>query len=226
MAGKKITNKSWRRRRAKLTEQAIRVQGSMTTQSSTSTTTRVQGSSRMRSSTTTRVQGRKAVPHSAEQESGKTSATAKLDPKRCVIYTRTSTKRVQGSSSLHQLSQIAKALAGTTKAKVATKDITTINDSASGMSPDHRQQRLMDIITSGKFQTVFVESTHVLSREARVAEDVATVASKHGVQLIPGDSPVDSPVNSPGRKALMAAVMKFQRDMTHKRMTQGREAMS
>ena len=93
------------------------------------------------------------------------------------------------------------------------------------MLPDHCQQRLVGIITSDMFQTVFVESTHVLSRKAHVAEDVATIASKHGVQLIPGDSPVDSPVNSPGRKAMTAAVMKFQRDETLKCMTHGREAM-
>ena len=201
MAGKKITKKSWRHRRwrhrrAKLAQ------------------------ARTRSSTTTSVQGSRAShgdPQAAEQESGKTSATTKLDPKGCAIYTRTCTTRVQGSSSQHQISQIA--------TKVATKDITIINDCTSGMLPDHRQQRLVDIITSGKFQKVFVEGTHVLSRQARVAEDVATIASKHGVQLIPGDSLVDSPVNSPGRKAMMAAVMKFETDKTHKCMTHGREAM-
>ena len=188
MAGKKIANKSWRRRHAKLAEQAARVQGFTTTRSSTSPTTRVQGSK------------------STEQ-----------DPKRCAIYTRTSTTRVQGSSKLHQVNQVAKAL--------ATKDIiTTINDNTSGMLPDHRQQRLVDIITSGKFQTVFVESTHVLSRKARAADAVATIATKHGVQLITGDSPTDVPV-SPGGKAMMAAVLQFQRDRTHKHMTHQLEAM-
>ena len=108
---------------------------------------------------------------------------------------------------------------------MATKDITIINDCTSGMLPDHRQQRLVDIITSGKFQKVFVEGTHVLSCQARVAEDVATIASKHGVQLIAGDS-VNSPVNSPSHDhevrtmikkfeiAMMGAAMQFERDKT------------
>ena len=173
MAGRKIANKSWHRRRAKLAEQATKVQGS-------SATTRVQGSKTMRSSTsaTTRVQGSKA-------SNGDPQATTKLDPKRCAIYARTSTTRVQGSSSPCQGSQIAKALVEM-----------TINDCTSGTLPDHRQQ----------FHTMFV-----------------TIASKHGVQLIPGDSLVDSPdevpegqdepVDSPDPHAMMATVMmKFQRD--------------
>ena len=69
-----------------------------------------------------------------------------------------------------------------------------------------------------------VESTHVLSRKARAADAVATIATKHGVQLITGDSPMDVPV-SPGGKAMMAAVLQFQRDRTHKHMTHQLEAM-
>ena len=120
----------------------------------------------------------------------KTSTTDNMNPKRCVIYTRTNSKtNVQGSSTARQVGEAVKALALMTKAKVVKKDITTVSDCISGMLPVHRRQRLVDIITSGQFQAMFVESTRALARGASVAEHLATIASEHGVQLIPGDFP-------------------------------------
>ena len=160
----------------------------------------------------------------AEQVNAKTSTTAKLDPKRCAIYTRTSSKtNFQGSSTPRQVGEAVKALAHVTKAKVTTKDITTISDCISGMLPVHRRQRLVEIITSGQFQAVFMESTRALSRKASVAEDLATIANQHGVKLIPSDFPslfTDSPVDSLVRR-VMFAVTEFERDMIHKRLMAG-----
>ena len=111
-----------------------------------------------------------------------------------------------------------------TKSTVAAKDIATVSDCISGMLPVHRRQRLVDIITSGQFQAVFVESTRALSRKASVAEDLAIIANQYGVKLIPGDFPSlftsDSPVDCLVRR-VMFAVTEFERDMIHKRLLAG-----
>ena len=205
MAGEKKKNKSWLRKGnpcTKLAQQATRVQGSgaqcNSTSPGSSAEAQVQGSS-----TTMSIQG--------------SSATSRVQGsrRRCAIYTRTSTTSVHGPKTPHQVSQVAQALVQMTEAKVATKDITTINDCTSGMLPAHRRQRLVEVITGGQFQAVVVERTHVLSRKTSEIEDLAAIASEHGVQLIPSESMVDSPVDSFGCRAMMAA-MEFQRDMTHK----------
>ena len=161
----------------------------------------------------------------AEQVDNKASTTAKLDPKKCAIYTRTSSKtNFQGSSTHRQIGEAVKTLAQMTKSTVAAKDIATVSDCISGMLPVHRRQRLVDIITSGQFKAVFVESTRALSRKASVAEDLAIIANQHGVKLIPGDFPslfnADSPVDCLVRR-VMFAVTEFERDMIHKRLMAG-----
>ena len=87
----------------------------------------------------------------AEQVNAKASTTAKLDPKKCAIYTRTSSKtNFQGSSTQRQIGEAVKTLAQMTK----STDIATVSDCISGMLPVHRRQRSrgehMCVVTQGK----------------------------------------------------------------------------
>lgn len=153
------------------------------------------------------------------------SPRIKIQPNKCAIYTRTSSKaNVAGSSAVRQVDAALATLASMTKAKVSKQDITTISDCVSGMLPIHRRKRLVDIITSGQYKAVFFESSRALARKASVAENLAALAAEHGVQLIPGDIPTlftrDSPIDRFVCRVTMA-VAEFERDMIYKRMMSG-----
>ena len=150
---------------------------------------------------------------------------AKLKPKKCAIYTRTSSKtNFAGSSSRRQVGAAVQALAQMTKSKVKQDDITVVSDCISGLLPVDRRTRLVDHIESKEFEAIFVESSRALARKASVTDDLAAMAEEHGVKLILADIPslltTDEPMERMVNR-IQTAIWEFEWDIIYKRLMGG-----
>jgi len=105
------------------------------------------------------------------------------------------------------------------------KIVAKIAEVVSGCLPTEQRQKLLSLITSQKFDKIYVESSRAIARTATAAEQIYDIAREHNVQIIPSDMPTLY-AHTPDAmhkflRKIIFAVTELDRDMTVGKLQDG-----